>query len=55
MFDPLPHILHTLPRRGLTTSSPPSLPSCQLLQLQTQLFSPVLRQMESLITFYLLG
>lgn len=30
-------------------------PSCQLLQFQTQLFSSVLRQMESLITFYRLG
>lgn len=30
-------------------------PHCQLLQFQTQLFSSVLRQMESLITFYRLG
>ena len=40
---------------GVHPQASPSLPSCQLLQFQTQLFSSVLRQMESLITFYRLG
>ena len=40
---------------GVHPQVTPSLPSCQLLQFQTQLFSSVLRQMESLITFYRLG
>lgn len=44
------------PVRHLSWPSPGG-PSqhCQLLQFQTQLFSSVLRQMESLITFYRLG